>query len=319
MTPALTILTGFLGSGKTTLLRALLERGAGGRRVALIVNELGQIGLDGATLERASRTPLVELTGGCVCCEAGSDFLFAVEELIDVADPDQIVIETTGLAEPGGMIRRARAAGLPLDAVVAVADALNLEAALRASPVTGWQLRAADIVVLSKVDQASAAERAAAATRVRALNARAAIIQAAHGDVEPTLLFGPRGNNSDPLPVLDHLAQDGFASVVWTSNQPLRRKALEATLGALPAEVYRAKGLLHCTDAPWPDELHLVCGRHTLTAVRLRAPAEPLNQVVLLGPRIGEHAAALVASLDGCADSPTRATDWLARYRATFE
>jgi G3E family GTPase len=317
MTPPLTIVTGFLGSGKTTLLRALLDSGAGGRRLALVVNEFGQVGIDGAALERAGAAPLVELAGGCVCCEAGSDFLLAVEELID-REPDQIVVEASGLAEPGGIIRRARGAGLPLDAVVAVADAVNLDAALAASPVAEWQLRAADIIVLSKVDAAPPAVRAGAEARLRALNPRAAIVPAAHGRVPADLLFGPRLAPDDPPPAPGHLAHDGFTSLVWTSDAPLRRAALEAALDALPATIYRAKGLVHCTDAPWPDELQLVCGRHALAAVRLREPVRPLNRVVLLGSQLGADGPAALAALDACADTPERAEGWWQRYREVF-
>lgn len=313
MAPALTIVTGFLGGGKTTFLRAVLERGAGGRRLGLIVNELGAVGFDGRALERAGGPPLVELTGGCICCAAGSDFLLAVEQIIDYADPDAIVIESTGLADPGGMIRQARAAGLPLDAVVAIAGATDLELALAASPVAEWQLRAADIIALSKLDLADAAARALTEQRVRALSQRALILPAAELAAAPDLLFGPR-RAADPPLAPDHLARDGFASILWESDAPLRRAALEAALVALGPQVYRAKGLVHCTDAPWPDELQLVAGRHTLSATRLREPPPHLNRLVLIGPDIAAHAAALRARLAACADTPERAAGWLGRY-----
>jgi G3E family GTPase len=98
----------------------------------------------------------------------------------------------------------------------------------------------------------------------------------------------------------------------------LRRAALEALLSALPGEVYRAKGLIHCTDAPWPDELQLVCGRHTLTAVREQEPPRPLNRMVLLGRGLAGYGPALRARLDACADSPERAAGWWERYRAAL-
>lgn len=318
MVPPLTIVTGFLGGGKTTLLRAVLESGAGGRRLGLIVNEIGAIGFDGQALDRAGGPPLVELTGGCICCAAGSDFLFAVEEIIDYAAPDAIVIETTGLAEPGGMIRQARAAGLPLDAVVAVAGATDLEAARAASPVAEWQLRAADIIALSKLDLAGAAGRAAAEERVRAINQRALILPATELAAAPDLLFGPRLAPADPPPTPDHMAQDGFESLIWEGDTPLRRAVLEATLDELAPLVYRAKGLIHCSDAPWPDELQLVAGRYSLRATRLRTPPPRLNRLVLIGAGLGERAADLRARLDACVDTPERAERWLQSYLSTF-
>jgi G3E family GTPase len=282
-----------------------------------VVNEFGQVGLDGAALARAGAAPLVELAGGCLCCETGSDFLLAVEELLDYA-PDQIVVEASGLAEPGGIIRRARGAGLPIDAVVAVADALSLEAALAASPVAEWQLRAADLIVLSKVDVAPPAARAAAEARLRAMNPRAAILPAAYGRVPAELLFGPRPPGQEAPAMPGHLAGDGFASLSWAGDAPLRRAALEALLDSLPPAVYRAKGLVHCTDAPWPDELQLVCGRWQLSAVRLRAPASPLNRLVFLGPGLDGLAPGIIAALDACADTSQRAAAWRERYEALF-
>jgi G3E family GTPase len=198
-----------------------------------------------------------------------------------------------------------------------VADAANLEAALAASPVATWQLRGADLIVLSKVDLVAPAERAAAQARLRELNPRAAILPAVHGALPAALLFGPRPPGAEAAPAPGHAEGDGFDAVTWTSDTPLRRAALEGVIAALPASVYRAKGLVHCSDAPWPDELHLVCGRHTLAAVRLRHPAAPLNTLVLLGP--GLHADALRASLDACADTPERAASWRERYRALFD
>lgn len=317
MNPPLTILTGFLGSGKTTLLRAMLERGAGGRRIALVVNEIGTVGFDGAAIGRRGGLPMVELTGGCICCAVGSDFLLAIEELIAVADPDQIVVETTGLAEPGGMIRQARAAGLPLDAVVAVADAAGLEQALATSQVAIWQLRAADIVVLSKVDLVDEQRQVAVEALLRTINSRATILPAARGLLDPSLLFGPRIGD-DPVPAPGHIAQDGIGSIVWSSPLPLRRTTLEETLRALPSAIYRAKGIVHCTDAPWPDEVHYVGGRLELSAIRLSALPDPLNCLVLIGTQIEQVRDQIYASLDSCIDTPERASAWLERYKAMF-
>ncbi len=318
-TPPIQIVTGFLGSGKTTLLREVIARGAGGRRIGLVVNEIGAIGFDGAVLSSAGASPLVELTDGCICCAAGSDFLLAIETLIDEAEPDLIIVETTGLAEPGGMIRQVRSAGLPLDAVIAVADVSNLEQALHTSPVAEWQLRAADLIVLSKVDLVEPAQRAAAEARLRELNPRAVLLPAAHGVIAPELLFGPRRADADPIPAPDHLSHDGFRSFAWTSDAPLQRAAFMAALEQLPATIYRAKGVVHCTDAPWPDDVQLVAARHNFTPLRMRAPLTPLNRLVLIGAMIDEATETQIsATLSACADTPERAVVWLERYRALF-
>ena len=105
-----TIVTGFLGAGKTTLIRHLLQN-AGGRRIALIINEFGDLGVDGGILkgcgiESCSDDDVVELSNGCICCTVADDFIPTMEALLDrETPPDQIVIETSGLALPQPLVR----------------------------------------------------------------------------------------------------------------------------------------------------------------------------------------------------------------------
>ena len=127
-----TIITGFLGAGKTTLLRHVLEH-AGGRRIAVIVNEFGALGIDGDTLrscgiEGCTDDDVIELANGCLCCTVADDFLPTMEKLLDRADPPgHVVIETSGLALPKPLLRafnwpsiRTR---MTVDGVITVVDA----------------------------------------------------------------------------------------------------------------------------------------------------------------------------------------------------
>ena len=104
-----TIITGFLGAGKTTLIRNMLSS-ANGRRIALIVNEFGDLGVDGDVLkgcgaENCTEDDIIELTNGCICCTVADDFIPTMEKLLDRADrPDHIVIETSGLALPQPLV-----------------------------------------------------------------------------------------------------------------------------------------------------------------------------------------------------------------------
>ena len=101
------LLFGFLGSGKTTLARNLLSTDSRGRKMAVIVNEFGEVGIDGAILEGrkdGEAIDMVELTSGCLCCTLKGSLLTAVEELRRKADVDQVVIEATGVAEPEEMV-----------------------------------------------------------------------------------------------------------------------------------------------------------------------------------------------------------------------
>ncbi|RUT24218.1 cobalamin biosynthesis protein CobW, partial [Asaia sp. W19] len=127
-----TIITGFLGAGKTTLLRHLIEK-SNGRRIAIVVNEFGSLGIDGGTLRGCSlpncpEEDIVELTNGCLCCTVADDFIPTMEALLDrPSPPEHIVIETSGLALPKPLLK---AFGWPsvrtrmtVDGVITVVDA----------------------------------------------------------------------------------------------------------------------------------------------------------------------------------------------------
>ena len=127
-----TVITGFLGAGKTTMIRNLLEN-AGGRRIALIINEFGDLGVDGEVLkgcgvENCSQDDIVELNNGCICCTVADDFIPTMEKLLERdARPDHIVIETSGLALPQPLVAAFNWPGIKtsvtVDGVVTVIDA----------------------------------------------------------------------------------------------------------------------------------------------------------------------------------------------------
>ncbi|MEM8840623.1 MAG: cobalamin biosynthesis protein CobW [Pseudomonadota bacterium] len=184
-----TVITGFLGAGKTTLIRNLLAN-AEGKRIALVINEFGDIGVDGEVLKgcgeaTCTEEDIVELSNGCICCTVADDFIPTMEKLIGRADPpDHIVIETSGLALPQPLVRAfnwpeirtrvtvdgvitvvdgpASAAGqfsaneAALEAQRAADDSLDHETPL--SELFEDQLACADMIVLSKTDQMSGAE-----------------------------------------------------------------------------------------------------------------------------------------------------------------
>ena len=132
-----TIFTGFLGAGKTTLIRSLLQN-AGRRRIAVIVNEFGDIGFDGAQIEECAAGAcgpgdIVELTNGCICCTVADDFVPTMEKLLGRERPlDAIVIETSGLALPQPLLKAFEWPGIrtraTVDGVVTVVDATALAA-----------------------------------------------------------------------------------------------------------------------------------------------------------------------------------------------
>jgi cobalamin biosynthesis protein CobW len=217
-----TIVTGFLGAGKTTLIRHLLEN-ARGRRLALLINEFGDVGVDGEILrgcgvESCPEENIIELANGCICCTVADDFVPAIEALLSRPQaPDHIVIETSGLALPKPLVKafdwpsiRSR---LTVDGVVTVvdgpavaagrfADDPDLLAARRAADpaldhdnpleeVFEDQLLCADMVILNKSDLMSEAENAETRRKIAAVLPRAVkIVATSEGRVDAEVLLG---------------------------------------------------------------------------------------------------------------------------------
>jgi cobalamin biosynthesis protein CobW len=217
-----TVITGFLGAGKTTLIRHLLEH-AGGRRIALIINEFGDVGVDRSFLsdcgnDACDPDDIVELANGCICCTVADDFIPTMEKLLARNPaPDHIVIETSGLALPQPLVRafgwpevRAR---VTVDGVVTVVDARAVadgrfaedEAAIAAqreadanldhdSPLHELfedQLNCADLIILNKADLVSEVELASVAEMLAAEKRPAAqIVRSVRGRLSPDVLIG---------------------------------------------------------------------------------------------------------------------------------
>ena len=226
-----TVITGFLGAGKTTLIRHLLEN-AGGRRIALVINEFGDLGVDrevinGCAIEGCAEEDVVELANGCICCTVADDFLPTMEMLLDRPEPpDHIVIETSGLALPKPLVKaftwpeiRAR---VTVDGVIAVVDAPavaagrfahdpeavaeqreaddNLDHHSPLEEVFEDQLLAADMVLLNKSDLTDEAGLAAAKARVEAELPRAVkMVETRHGRLDADVLLGLKAGAEDDL------------------------------------------------------------------------------------------------------------------------
>ncbi len=226
-----TVITGFLGAGKTTLLRNLIERAAG-RRIALLINEFGDLGIDGALLEACglagcAEGELIELANGCICCTVADDFLPAMRTLLDRPEPpDHIVIETSGLALPKPLVQafnwpevRTR---VSVDGVVAVIDAPAVaEGRFAADPeaietqrladdnldhdspleeLYQDQLACADVVLINKTDllDAETLERVAGEV-AREIRPGVTIVRTEHGRIAPEILLGLEAAAEDDL------------------------------------------------------------------------------------------------------------------------
>ena len=191
------LLFGFLGSGKTTLVRRILGERGGGRPMAVIVNEFGEVGVDGEVIA-GSNVNLVELTSGCLCCTLRGSLMSAVEELREKAGVEQIVVEATGVASPGDMLEdlnESKLAGeLDVGPLVTIVDAPKFT---RLQEMLGEfyeeQVENADVLVLNKIDLATPGALDEARAAVREINPDAALLFAERGDTDLSLLLdGPQ-------------------------------------------------------------------------------------------------------------------------------
>lgn len=265
-----TLVTGCLGSGKTTLLAAILRR-PDFARTAVLINEFGEVPLDQALIERAEG-PVVVTSGGCLCCAMAGD---VVSTLLDLhgrraALPfDRVIIETSGLADPGPilapLIQAPELTGLfRVDGVVAVVDALQGARELGRQRVSANQVAVADRIVLSKSDIAAPLAVERLRTLLAQVNPWAPVTVASHGVVEPDWLFGhiasaPRpdihGHNHDHGH--DHHRIRAFC--LWFDG-PISWPDFAQAATALAEEhgekVLRLKGLLDLDGGDRPSAVH---------------------------------------------------------------
>ena len=306
-----TVLTGFLGSGKTTLLnRILTERH--GKRIAVIENEFGEVGIDDALMlgqVSSGEEEVFEMNNGCICCTVRGDLIRILGALLRRKDRfDAILIETTGLADPAPVAQTffmddALRAQLRLDAIVTVVDAKHVLTHLDEVKPDGVENEAieqvafADRVVLNKTDLVDADQIAEVNRRIRAINAGAAILPAVRCDVDLGEILGVRAFDLDAIltaepqfldPEGEHQHDQSVTSVGIETEGTVEPEALNTWLGALLAtrgqDLFRSKGVLNLAGI---ERRYVFQGVHMLHDGDLGAPWRPeeprRNRMVFIG------------------------------------
>jgi G3E family GTPase len=175
----LVLVAGFLGSGKTTLLEHIARQlTAAGRKIAIIENEAGEIGIDGNYL-RQNGLEVQELYGGCICCTLSVDLVVTLQKVHRLFAPDIVLLEPTGLAQPGDIVAAVRknVPEVTLYQVVVLVDAIRFEMLMSMlTPLLTAQIEAADVVAINKMDEVDQAVLESIAERIHELNPHARIL-----------------------------------------------------------------------------------------------------------------------------------------------
>jgi len=293
---AVTVIGGYLGAGKTTLVNHIL-RNAGGRRLAVLVNDFGDLPID-ADLIESTDDDVISIAGGCICCSFGSDLLAALMRLAERRPaPDHVVIEASGVALPGSV-----AAALTLltrfvlDGVVVIADAETVRARAADRYLADTilrQLADADLVILNKIDLAPAAQRPMLHAWLAEHAPRATVVDAVQAALPTEIALGLDAQAARPGATTHAVARafaptpggtiaplpppaaptERYRSASYEIAQALDLRALADALVQPQLGVIRAKGLLRDADGAIKN-LQIVGRRWTVTALEPRAGLE---------------------------------------------
>ena len=284
-----TIISGFLGAGKTTLLRRLVRDDRFGPRLAILVNDVGELGLDPELVRSAGSAPtlrVTELVSGCICCTLQGEFVTALRTLIRgdglPRKPEHILIEPSGIARASELSFAINAIGseepVDTDAVITLVDAHNAARAHREQPdLFVDQVRSADLILINKADlMPDPTERQALQDWLRPLAPRANLLWTTQAQLDPALLFGQldllaatpahiptraadpqpdqahRAHHADPQPGSHRHAapQEGIDALTLPVPFVVDRDRLEDFLDAQADHIFRIKGIV---DALWSD------------------------------------------------------------------
>jgi G3E family GTPase len=302
-----TILTGWLGAGKTTTLNRMLSA-PHGRRIAVLVNELGRIAID-TRLIVGRGGDVLELAGGCVCCKVDTknDLWDGIAEVVQRTQPEQVVLETTGIAQPAAILdglgrvpEAVRARILPAG-IVCVVDGEAGAAQLDRRDEAREQVIAADRLLLSKLDVSPAAAASALHARLRALNAsaeRASFPRDDDGGMAMTAwILETRALRDGIAGGHAHLHHDDhrghhhagqLAAAIFTDPAPLLADELLAYVRSLGDRLVRAKGWVHLAGEPRRGFLERAGVRTELTLGEPWGDTPPRTELVLIGDDLDE-------------------------------
>ncbi|HHH19062.1 MAG TPA: GTP-binding protein [Campylobacterales bacterium] len=306
------IITGFLGVGKSSMLTNTIKNHFGDKKVAIVVNEFGEIGVDQNILKNV-HSDVIEISEGCICCQMAEEFESGVIEIINKYTPEILFVETSGAAEPFPVFMSLQNLGIAVDGVICVVDVKNYDAYMH-NPTAKYQVGGSNIIVLNKTDLVDDHELAKAKSDI--------VSYKETHDIKNTLT-GQKVFNSYFLHTaeqgivgkevfegayqIDEIVDLAHASHDHAHNHDMiDRKAasleqgivfndLDVLLKSLPENIYRVKGMVKVNDVPTPLIVNYSFGNVSFEELR---DYDGESLLVFIGENIDERLKQLVGKFD---------------------
>lgn len=306
----MTIIGGYLGAGKTTVINRLLSQNQG-QRLAVLVNDFGALNIDVELIEYQQGNTY-GLSNGCVCCSITDDLGTTLVEVTGAEDPpDQIILETSGVAEPAKLAVYCDGwPGVTLQSIFIIADAETIETRSRDKFVGGLvrrQLLAADLLIMNKLDLIDTGQLAHLRVWLEQQGVHAQILETQHGAIPLELLLTSANNLNCQEPERinegDHYHGEEFYSLVIEDEFPWRREKLIATLNDIPSHLIRAKGIVSIIEEASVGSylLQLVGRRYSIQKFDKNQEKSPATRLVLIGINKGGDLDEIAQRLKSCA------------------
>ncbi|WP_309499989.1 GTP-binding protein [Sulfurovum sp.] len=262
------IITGFLGVGKTTMLTNSVKQYFPDKKIAIVVNEFGDIGVDSKVLTNVY-SEVLEISEGCICCQLSEEFESGVSEIVKNYNPEIIFIETSGASEPFPIFLSLQNLGISVDGIVCVVDAKNFSS-YKDNSTAKYQLGGSNIIVLNKTDLVSDNEAIEVEQAIReikekynikntmtgkAIFSNYVIHRARQGLVNKEVFEGIYKIEevlkfAEDFTHLDHTMKDSLTQKVTYLKEDIYFNDIDAVLGNIPDNIYRVKGVIKVKDVP---------------------------------------------------------------------
>jgi G3E family GTPase len=264
------IITGFLGVGKTTMLTSTVKEHFSDKKVAIIVNEFGDIGVDGNILKNV-HSEVLEISEGCICCQLAQEFESGVIEIINKYNPEIIFVETSGASEPFPIFLSLQNLGISVEGVICVVDSKNLDS-YKDNSTAKYQIGGSNIIVLNKTDLVNDNELEAVKKDVIEIKEQYNIKNTLTGEMifnnyvisnaeqgvlnkevfEGVYKVDEIVGLAKDYEHLDHTTKDSITQKIAYLKDDIEFSDVDKVLKALPKSIYRVKGVVKVKDVPNP-------------------------------------------------------------------